>query len=239
MAAKVKCGLLIMLVLYSSSQAATFRVEMLLMRLGIFLCLLLPIIATAQKDSNHFYFDEVDLHFYKKNHFRIVSAAEDAAAQKKGEAAIKQSTGQTVDGSNTKTLLSLKTNETNYLTINVTPLALYEGDYDSGNKALETAAYQVFKERVGAEKIDTSSGTHVIDGLQFRKFVMKINLQPVFDLYMVMFSRAYGKYDLAFMYVTTDTMAKKEMEAMINGSRFEPTKIDVGTQPAPIPKKKS
>jgi hypothetical protein len=72
----------------------------------------------------------------------------------------------------------------------------------------------------GKEKLDTASSIEYIDGLAFDRFHIAVTLNKDVQFEMFLLSTLYRGYDFSITYLSMDSETKKQIELMLQSSRF-------------------
>jgi hypothetical protein len=175
----------------------------------------------SQTDTTYF-FKEVGMHIKLPVTFEIVSAEEDQKKRENGEKLMEEANHMELDVSSTKTLLSFRQGQFNYVNITVTPFEEREkNDWEKNNEFLKEAVYKSFVGKVPASDIDTTSSSVIIDGIELSRFVMNIKLKAGVTMKMVVLSKFYKGYDFGICYVYINELIGKEIEDIIFHSTFK------------------
>ena len=153
--------------------------------------------------------------------FRFLDDNEWGKIEKKGEAAIEK----TFDAeliNEAKTIFAYKNGQLNTLESNWQPFNMeIDGDYISSCYEVNAMVFQTMEAQIPNVKIDSSSSIQKIDGLDFHRFDMKIDLPNGIKMTTVGLNRLFGKKDLTINITYVDKKVGDVMLASVLKSKFE------------------
>lgn len=177
--------------------------------------------AFSQSDTTLHYFKEVGMSIIVPDKFKIVESAEDERLRIKGEKLIKDANGLKVDASATKTLLSIKQGQFNYMNITVTPYKEEsENGWEKDNNGVKNILYNSFVDKVGSKNIDTATTLSNVDGLMFDRFEMAIRITSSLTMKMLLYSKYYKGFDFGICYAYLDTAIGEDLETIVSNAKF-------------------
>jgi hypothetical protein len=135
--------------------------------------------------------------------FEKVSSEEWKKLQNKGKKAIEDTYGEKIINQS-KTIFVFKNDQLNYLEATSQPYnKAVDGNFLASCKETEDILYQTFMDQIPGIKIDRSTDTEIIGGLDFHKFKMKILYPNKMIFTVIMYSRLFGKkeFTVNIMYV--------------------------------------
>lgn len=144
--------------------------------------------------------------------FEPLSAEQIAQLQQNGKEAMEKSIDKKIEN-HTTSICAFKNGLANYFEANQQPFdKKIDGDYLASCKAVDEVLYKTFKEQVApGTQIDTTYSKETIDGLEFERFEMKVNLGATAKLNMLMYNRLFGdkEFTASIVYI------EKEMGDLI------------------------
>lgn len=180
-------------------------------------CLLFKF-STAQ--DRVYTFKEVGWTISLPSDYRVLDSAEIAAKSEKGKKAIEDANDVKTDISDTKTLISATKNRFNIFNSTITPYDPdTDGDFEAVSQGIKEAIYKTLKESMEAD-FDTVSSVATIDGLDFDKFLITVNIKGKALLHMALLTKLYKGYDFGITYLYMDDSIRDEIESMLSNSKF-------------------
>ena len=153
--------------------------------------------------------------------FRLLDDNEWGEIEKKGEAAIEK----TFDAeliNEAKTIFAYKNGQLNTLESNWQPFDMeIDGDYISSCYEVNGMVFQTMEAQIPNVKIDSSSSIQKIDGLDFHRFDMKIDLPNGIKMTTVGLNRLFGKKDLTINITYVEKKVGDILLASVLKSKFE------------------
>lgn len=138
--------------------------------------------------------------------FENVSAEEWTKMQNKGADAVEKTFDEEIVN-RTKTIFVFKSDQLNYFESSHQPFdTLIDGNYLESCIAVNNILLETFKAQMPGVKIDTQRSVEKIDNLEFQKFEVKATYPNNMVLTILMYSRLFGKNELAvnIMYVDSE-----------------------------------
>jgi hypothetical protein len=125
-----------------------------------------------------------------------------------------------VDASTTRTLINAQKGH-NTFNATITPFdPKTDGDFATATQATKDILYKTFLDQMPDSKLDSSTSSVTIDGLQFDQYHITVTLkQKTFD--MVLLSKLYKGYDFGITYLYLDETSKKKIDAILASSQFQ------------------
>lgn len=153
--------------------------------------------------------------------FDTVSAANWAKMQNRGAEAIESTYGAEVEN-NAKTIFVFQNDKFNYFESNYQFFdTATDGNYLESIRQVKDVVYGTFEAQMKGAKLDSSSSTQTISGLEFQVFKVVITLPNNIVLNWQMFNRIFGKKDFTVNIMTVDRTKEKELlDAWLN-SKFD------------------
>lgn len=174
----------------------------------------------AQDSITKYYFKKIGWTIELPGTFKLLDSVQNAASFKRGEKAMEKTLEMDIDVSETKTLISAK-KKMNYFNATLTPFnPLKDGSYAEANKLVKEVVFNTMKNSSPKAKIDSVSSKITIDGLNFEKFSVTIELTPAFTMTMIILSKLYNGFDFGITYVYNDAKTREEIEQMLRNSKF-------------------
>ncbi len=96
-----------------------------------------------------------------------------------------------------------------------------DGDYLSLCYEINGMLYKTLESQIPNVKIDSASSTQKIDGLDFHRFEMKIDLPNGIKMNTIGFNRQFGKRDLTINITYVDEKIGREMMESVLSSKFK------------------
>jgi hypothetical protein len=153
--------------------------------------------------------------------FKVLTAAQNDALNKKGLKLVEDANHISLDASQTKTLISAKKNESNYITVTMTPYNVsQDGPYMESVKQVNNLIYNTFHSKIPDAKIDTSTSKKNIGDREFKEFHLAIPIKGQVTMNVIMFSKYYQGFDLTISYVYVDDVSKNQMEDILQSCKF-------------------
>lgn len=177
---------------------------------------------SAQDSIKTYTFKEVGWTVKLPPGFKELSAAEDAAKNKKGKELMEDVAKTEIDVSELRTLFSATKNTHNYINSTVTPYnPEVDGDWRETLGFVKEMLYQTFKEKMPDAAVDTASSSMIIDGIRFDKFRVTITIDKkvIFTSYLL--SKLYKGYDFGISYLCLDDKTLRDVEGTLHSSKFK------------------
>lgn len=175
----------------------------------------------AQQNEKKFFFKDVGWTINLPGSFVVIDSIDDARRNQNGLKAIEESNNIKADISETITLISATRNTYNYFNSTITPFDIAkDGSWESATQTVKDIVYKTFSDKMPDAKIDSSSGSMLIDGLRFDayKITVKINDKTLFTSFLL--SRLYRGYDFGISYVYIDEETRQLVEKMLSSATF-------------------
>jgi hypothetical protein len=174
----------------------------------------------GQTDKKEIYDKQFNWNITIPENFENVSAEQWQKMQNKGSAAVEKTYGQKVENQ-AKTIFVFKSTDMNYFESNYQPFdSIEDGNYLESCKNVNEMLYTTFKSQMPDTKIDSSSSTEVISGLQFQKFEVKIKMPNNIVLNCLLFSRLFDKKEFSCNMMYVDVAKGESMLRAWRNSRF-------------------
>lgn len=194
------------------------------MRITLFAILTILFVNTARSQvagSTH-RLSEVGWTITLPAEFVILDSAENQAKMERGLKAIEDASDVTADLAATKTLISATKETFNDFSVTVTRFdPAVDGSYAENNKAVKDITYLTLVDQVPGAKIDTATTSYTIDNLVFDKFSINVTIPGTLSMSMSLLSKYYKGFDFGISYVCMDDKTKKQIEDMLQSSKFE------------------
>lgn len=102
------------------------------------------------------------------------------------------------------TIFAYKNGLTNLFHSNWQPFDSADGNYEDGYRAVNNMIYRTFETQIPGAKLDSSSSTEKISGMEFKVFKVEINLpnNPALDCWY--FRRLFGRKELLVNITSSD-----------------------------------
>lgn len=176
--------------------------------------------AQVMPEGTDYYVEDFKWYITIPDQFAVVEPLEWDRLKNDSEAAVEKTTGEKVVNL-AKTVLAFKSSDYNYFESNWQPFDTLRGDYRLSCQAVNQALYETFRTQAPEAKIDTSSTTQMISGLQFQKFVVDMELPNGYALRAYMFSRLFGDREFSVnLFYLDGKQGNLMMNAWLN-STFE------------------
>ncbi|UII32867.1 hypothetical protein LVD17_03350 [Fulvivirga ulvae] len=152
--------------------------------------------------------------------WEIVSKDQMEIHDEKGKRALEQTMKDSISFSGLKHLISFRKNNFNIFQSSSEPFPLsYEGEWKDNNSALKELLYQTYINQ--SIKIDTSSSSEIVDGLNFEVFHIKVyGPEGGIILNQDMYSRYINGFDFGVSINYNNEKDQKEMMQAWKGSTF-------------------
>jgi hypothetical protein len=152
--------------------------------------------------------------------FKNVSSQEWTKMQNKGADAI-ENTYDTEVVNQAKTIFVFKSDQTNYFESNYQPFDIaIDGDYSKYCLEITNMLYETFDTQMPDTKIDTLRTIEKIDGLEFKKFEIKLQYPDERVLHAVMYSRLFDKKEFSVNIMYMDKEKGRKMLESWTQSKF-------------------
>jgi hypothetical protein len=166
--------------------------------------------------ERHLYNKEFDWTITIPEGFDTLTAEEWDRIQGKGAEAIKKTYGVEIE-SRPHTIFVFRNNKLNSFEANWEPFdTLTDGDFDELSQLTNEMIYGTFEAQMPDAKLDSSSSTETISGLEFRVFSVNLKMPNKTTLECMHFTRLFGNRTLS---VNITTLEKKKKEAMLKAWR--------------------
>lgn len=178
--------------------------------------------AFSQSDTSSYYFKEVGMSIMVPAKFEVVQASEDEKLHTKGKKLLEDANNVQIDASSTKTLLSIKQGQFNYMNISVTPYKeVSKNGWEKDNKGVKNMLYNSFVDKVGSKNIDTATTLSNVDGLTLDRFEMTIRITSSMTMKMLLYSKYYKGFDFGICYAYLDKVTGIELENIVSNAKFK------------------
>lgn len=166
--------------------------------LGLAFVIVCLSLAQAQEmmRGTDYYLDEFNWRITVPDGFSVIDPVEWDRMKNGAENSNIDSSGLDVSNRN-KTVLVFKSSDFNYFESNWQPFDTIRGDYRLACKAINENLYETFLAQVPDARIDTSSTTQLLSGLEFQKFVVDMELPNGYAFRAYMFSRLFGSREFS------------------------------------------
>jgi len=179
------------------------------------------LISCAQQPASKFYFPEVGWKITLPDKFKLMDSSANAALNAKGQKEIEESNHMKVEDSQTKTFFSAIKQPRNYFSATITAYdPAKDGDFNATIESLKGLTYNTFKTQIHNSTVDSSSSHVAIDGIDFDKCQIAVQIDNKTLFNMVLLSKYYKGYEFSISYLYADEDTKKEIESSLNSSRF-------------------
>ncbi len=153
--------------------------------------------------------------------FTMLDSAQILALNTKGSDAIQKTYDTLIDMSATKTLMSIKKGDYNFLTATITPYnEQQDGNWEETNEALKAVLVETFASQAPDLKVDTSSGIEKIGGLDFRFYEMNLDYPNGMKITVLIYSRLHNGYDFGISLTYNDKSSGDRLKEIVKTSRF-------------------
>ena len=143
--------------------------------------------------------------------FLVVSDADVKKINQKGKRMIEATIDQEIP-LNIKPIFNYRKDLMHYMEANYQPFdVVKDGSYLENSRAIYDVVYETFKREMPKATIDTLQEYETVDGLQFFRLKVKINLDAKFQLKMYMYNRLFGNKDLTVSFIYVDPKIGDEM----------------------------
>lgn len=191
------------------------------MKTFLFLFALLFSIPAWSQDKTVLTFKELVWTITVPAGYTVLDSAKQAANTDRGEKILEKSTGMEIDGSATRTLVSINNGPLSYLNATITPYdETTDGDYGEVSQQVNDILYTTMSEQVKGAKVDSVTSEVVYSGQRFRKFTLQIRLNEKMTMVMVMLSKLHDGWDFGISYIYTDEKGRLALEGMLEKSTF-------------------
>ena len=178
--------------------------------------------AFSQSDTTSYFFKEVGMSIMVPSNFRTVKSFEDEKLRIKGERLLEDANNVQIDASSTKTLLSIRESQFNYMNITVTPYKeVSKNSWQKDNNGVKKILYTSFVDKVGSKNIDTASTLSNVDGLMLDRFEMTIRIKSSMTMKMLLYSKYYHGFDFGICYAYLDKAIGYELENIVSHAKFK------------------
>lgn len=153
--------------------------------------------------------------------FNPMSQEEWAKAEEKGASAIENTFGEKIEN-RAITLFAYKLDTFHSMDANYQPFSVdVDGDYSESFTAISEMLVETFLTEMPTIAFDSSSSKELIDGLEFHCFKLKLSFPNNTNLWMLMYSRLFGKNEFTINFLYKEEEKGKEMLNAWRKSRFE------------------
>ena len=178
--------------------------------------------AFSQSDTTSYFFKEVGMSIMVPSKFLTVESFEDEKLRIKGKRLLEDASNFPIDASSTRTLLSIKQGQFNYMNITVTPYKeLSKNGWQKDNNGVKNILYASFVDKVGSKNIDTATTLSNVDGLMLDRFEMTIRITSSMTMKMLLYSKYYKGFDFGICYAYLDKAIGYELENIVSHARFK------------------
>ena len=138
------------------------------------------------------------------SNFQYVNSEEQKQLQERGEDAFEKTYGQDITNQTTH-IFAFNNGKFNYFDSCYQPYDTEtDGDYITTCKGVNNILYETLSTQLKQAKIDTISGTEIIDKLEFQKFSLKAEFQNGITINMIMYSRLFDKKEFSVNIIFID-----------------------------------
>jgi hypothetical protein len=153
--------------------------------------------------------------------FKMMDSAQIQQLNNKGATAIQNTYDTTIDFAQTKTLFSMTEGQYNYMTATLTAFnAERDGNWFENNEGLKVVLMETFRSQTPGVKIDSSSTTKNIGGLEFSVFQLDLVYPNKMKMRMNSYSRLHKGYDFGITMCYVDEAEGKKLENAVLTSKF-------------------
>ncbi len=148
-----------------------------------------------EERKTRYYFPQIGWALDVPEMFEVLDSTEMETLNNEGKSSFEKSTGNTLDFSSTKNLISIKKGELNYLRAGITP---YPHDYKEWLESyanVKSDLVRSFQTITSELKIDSSSSIEVHDGIEFDKFDLKLTFSDNRIMNIILYSKLFKGYD--------------------------------------------
>ncbi len=182
--------------------------------------------ANAQETERKFVFKEVSWSISIPVDFEILDAEADKANNEKGKKLFESALGSEIDVSTTRTLISATKNKHNFFNSTITPYDIeVDGNWKTNNQLVKDVMFTGFTEEFKKQgldfKIDSTTGTTLIDGLLFHQYNLDIQLNGKYFMTVVLLSKLHKGFDFGISYVYLEDEFRNQVETMLKNSSFK------------------
>ena len=175
--------------------------------------------SSAQHPGKEYTIKEVGWTLTLPPEFAVIDSVNNADLNQRGKKMLEESNNVKADMSTTRTLITaMKGN--NYFNSTITPFDPKDGDYSTTSQTVKEMIYKTFSDKMPDAKIDSSSTPATVGGLQFDKFHITITLHDKVLFNMFLLAKLYKGYDFGISYLYLDEVSKRQIESILNSSRF-------------------
>jgi hypothetical protein len=175
----------------------------------------------ATDKTKAFYNKDFDWTIYIPAGFTEVPAEEWAKMQNKGLNAMEKTVGGNVDLVENKNIFVYRNGRSNYFEANQQGFdSSTDGNYMEIFHAISDVTYSTLYEQTGGASIDTSFGVETIDGLEFQRFQLKMQLKSDVYYHVLMFSHLFGKKEFAVNIMYVENKIGQQMLDAFRQSKF-------------------
>jgi hypothetical protein len=178
-------------------------------------------ISCAQQPDKKYFFQEVGWTVTIPAGFKIIDSATNAALNAKGEKEIEESNNMKIAKSETKTFFTATKEPHDYVGSTITAFdPKKDGDFSANIQNVKELTYKTFMTQMPNAKIDSSTTSATIDGLNFDKYRISVTMDGKVLVNMFLLSKYYKGYDFNITYVCFDDNSKDLVESSLNNSKF-------------------
>jgi len=162
-----------------------------------YLILIIGLLSCQDKsnDSKTIYLDKFKWKITIPDNFNRVKTKDWEELQKKGENAIENTVGQDIVNYST-TIFVYKNGQFNTFESNYQPFdPEVDGDYLESCKGVNDLLYKTFESQIPGAILDSISSFELINGLEFHRFDINLDLPNGIKMKTTEFSRLFDKYD--------------------------------------------
>lgn len=171
----------------------------------------------AQSSSkNEYYNGQFKWKIVIPENFQYVNSEEQKQLKEKGEDAFEKTYGQDIINQTTH-IFAFNNGKFNYFDSCYQPYDTEtDGDYITTCKGVNNILYETLSTQLKQAKIDTISGTEIIDKLEFQTFNLKVKLPNGIDMNMITYCRLFDKKELSVNIIYID---EKKGQLMLDSWR--------------------
>lgn len=175
----------------------------------------------AQHYSRPFTFNDIGWTIDLPEGFELLDSTSVAAKIAKGRQTVESTSNGTISTSETKPLIVAKKNESNYFISSLTPFDEgKDGSWTSTNREIRQIAFKTLVEKFPSAKYDSATSVIFIDSLPFSKFLIVGKEDNGVIYKSIMLGKLYKGYDFKITYMCVDGNIEKEIEEMLEQSKF-------------------
>lgn len=173
-------------------------------------------------DTKEYSFPQVGWKIKVPTDFTILDSNQVNELNRKGVSAVEKTFDTTLDTHDTKTLITVKKGDVNYLSSTIIPFdEARDGSWSEASSNLKMALAQTFTTQMPGIKLDTSSSTKNIDGVDFQQFHLVVTYPNSKVLHTYMYSALRNGFDYGISVSYTDDKIGKQLMDIVDDSKFD------------------